>query len=344
MTNKIKIAVLGYGHIGKRHAEMSDQNEDCDLTALIDCKFTTDEITNENKIPHFISLQSFLESNTAVDIIAVCTPNGLHFEQAKTIIQAGINVIIEKPITLKSADGDLLESLAREKNVRIFPVMQNRFSPPAVWLKSLMGSSVLGKIYMIQISCYWNRGKGYYIKDSWRGTNLLDGGTLYTQFSHYLDIMYWLFGDITNIKSKFANFNHKNLTEFEDSGIITFDLLSGGIGSFNFSTSVWNENLESSLTIIAENGSVKVGGQYMNHVEKCIVKDYVQPILPETNGANDYGSFKGSAQNHHDLYKNIVEVLHLGKKMQVTAQESIRVIKIIENIYSKNTNKTTYEN
>ena len=190
---------------------------------------------------------------------------------------------------------------------------------------------------MVQISCYWNRNDNYYTKNSWRGTKKLDGGTLYTQFSHYLDIMYWLFGNITNIKSKFADFNHAALTEFEDSGIVTFDFISGGIGSFNFSTSVWNENLESSLTLIAENGSVKIGGQYMNVIEKCIIKDYSQPELPETNDANDYGSFKGSAQNHHFLYKNIIDVLHSNAKIQITSKESTQVIEMIENIYLKNT-------
>ncbi|MGS0748837.1 Gfo/Idh/MocA family protein [Halpernia sp. GG3] len=333
MENKIKIAVLGYGHIGRKHAEIIIQNKECELVALIDTKFSSADFNDDRSVPLFSSLQIFLDNGLSADIIAVCTPNGLHFEQAKIIIENGINVIIEKPIALNSDDAALLEKLALEKKLMIFPVMQNRFSPPSIWLKNIIDSAVLGKIFMVQISCYWNRSEQYYIKDSWRGTKKLDGGTLFTQFSHYLDIMFWLFGDITNIKSKFADFNHKDLTEFEDSGIVTFDFVSGGIGSFNFSTSVWNENLESSLTIIAENGSIKIGGQYMNEVEKCIIKDYQLPILPATNSANDYGGFKGSAQNHHYLYENIVDVMHYGKTAQITPYESIEVIKMIENIY-----------
>lgn len=333
MGEKIKIAILGYGHIGKKHAEMVAQNPNFELIALIDSKFAAEDTQNFS-VPVFKSLQEFLGQEFSVDLIAVCTPNGLHFDQAKTIIESGISVIIEKPITLHSDEAIALESLAAEKKVHIFPVMQNRFSPPALWLKSLLENNLLGKIFMVQISCYWNRNDGYYTKESWRGTKALDGGTLFTQFSHYLDIMYWLFGDITNIKSKFADFNHSELTEFEDSGIITFEFASGGIGSFNFSTSVWNENLESSLTIIAEKGSVKVGGQYMNEVEKCIIKDYTLPVLPETSHPNDYGSFKGSAQNHHYLYQNVVDFLRFGKEIQTTTCDSIKVLKIIENIYS----------
>lgn len=333
MENKVKIAILGFGHIGKKHLEMVSQNQDYELIALIDPKFKAQKMDSQNPGPYFFSLEEFINSSITADIVAICTPNGLHFEQAKTLIEEGIDVIIEKPITLKSEEAKQLEKLAHEKHVHIFPVMQNRFSPPALWLKDLIESQVLGNLFMVQISCFWNRNNQYYTTDSWRGTKKLDGGTLYTQFSHYLDIMYWLFGDITNIKSKFADFNHADLTEFEDSGIVTFDFKSGGMGSFSFSTAVWNENLESSLTIIAENGSVKVGGQYMNQVEKCIVKDYILPELPATNLANDYGSFKGSAQNHQYLYQNIIEFLKAQKSICTTASDSIQVLKIIEQIY-----------
>ncbi len=336
MGEQIKIAILGYGHIGKKHAEIVMQNFNYKLVALIDPKFTSQEIENRSGIPLFKSLSDFLESDVKADIFAICTPNGLHFEQAEILIRKGIHVIIEKPITLDSEQAVFLEKLANEYKVNLFPVMQNRFSPPAKWLKDLISTDVFGKIYMVQVSCYWNRNDLYYVKPSWRGTKNLDGGTLYTQFSHYLDIMYWLFGEITNIKSKFADFNHSHLTEFEDSGIITFDFETGGIGSFSFSTSVWNENLESSLTIIAENGSVKVGGQYMNHIEKCVIKDYQQPNLPETGQANDYGTFKGSAQNHQFLYDNIVDFLKFGKELHTTAEDSIQVLKIIERIYASN--------
>ncbi len=336
MEKKVKIAILGYGNIGKKHAEMIFQNQDYQLVALIDSKFKSENLDQNISVDYFTSLKEFLQSNIYVDLIAICTPNGLHYEQTKLIIEKGIHAIIEKPITLKANEAMELEQFATKNNVHLFPVMQNRFSPPALWLKSLMESKVLGKIFMVQISCFWNRNDQYYTKESWRGTKSLDGGTLYTQFSHYLDIMYWLFGDITNIKSKFADFNHSELTEFEDSGIITFDFNSGGMGSFTFSTSVWNENLESSLTIIAENGSVKVGGQYMNHVEKCIIKDYSAPLLPATNLPNDYGSFKGSAQNHHYLYKNVIDFLREEKGVHTTTEDSIKVLKIIEEIYAQN--------
>lgn len=333
MNKKLKIGILGLGNIGKKHAEIVLNNDKFQLVAVIDIRFTI-ETAEYSHILKYRSLEEFFKSTKEVDLIAICTPNGLHFEAAKEIISRGINVIIEKPLTLNSTQAEHLKQLAETQNVHLFPVMQNRFSPPAIWLKDLLRQDVLGHIYLVQISCFWNRNDLYYTKNSWRGTKELDGGTLYTQFSHYLDIMLWLFGDITNIKSKFADFNHKNSTEFEDSGIVTFDFCLGGMGSFSFSTSVFQENLESSLTLIAENGSVKVGGQYMNEIEKCVIKNYEMPCLEKTNSANDYGSFKGSAQNHQFLYHNIYEVLSEHKICYIKGEESVTLIKTIEKIYN----------
>jgi UDP-N-acetyl-2-amino-2-deoxyglucuronate dehydrogenase len=150
--------------------------------------------------------------------------------------------------------------------------MQNRYSPPSQWIKSVVDQRLLGDIHLVQVNCYWNRDERYYKAGSWKGSNALDGGTLFTQFSHFIDILYWLFGDITDIQGKFADFNHNDLTEFEDSGLVTFRFLDGGMGCLNYSTAVWDKNLESSMTIIGSNGSVKIGGQYMDQVEYCHIK------------------------------------------------------------------------
>ena len=145
--------------------------------------------------------------------------------------------------------------------------------------------------------------------------------------------MFWLFGDIENLNGKFRTFNHADLTEFEDSGFVNFDFVDGGMGSINFSTSVWNENLESSITIIGENGTVKVGGQYMNHVEFCRIKDYSMPELPPANPPNDYGAYKGSAANHHYIFENVVDVLKGRAPITTNALEGLKVVEIIEKVY-----------
>ena len=145
--------------------------------------------------------------------------------------------------------------------------------------------------------------------------------------------MFWLFGDISNIKARFRDFNHKDLTDFEDSGFVNFDFVNGGIGSLNYSTSVWNNNLESSITIIAENGTVKVGGQYMNEVEICNINNYTMPELKPSNPPNDYGLYKGSAANHQYIFENVVDVLKGRAPITTNALEGLKVVEIIEKIY-----------
>jgi predicted dehydrogenase len=157
---------------------------------------------------------------------------------------------------------------------------------------------------------------------------------LFTQFSHFIDILYWLFGDIDNIKGSFYDFNHKELTEFEDSGLVSFDFLNGGSGVIHYSTSIWDKNLESSMTIIGENGSIKVGGQYMDKVEYCHIKGYSMPELAPTNPGNDYGAYKGSAQNHNFVIENVIDVLNNRASITTNALEGLKVVDIIERIYS----------
>lgn len=333
---KIKFAVLGCGHIGKRHAEMIQRNGEATLTALIDTNTQLHAELNQLHpgVPVFESLDSFLGLGTVCDVLCIATPNGLHATHALQAIQNNLHVVIEKPMGLQKASTEDIISKALKKNRQVFCVMQNRYSPPAEWLKEMVEQQRLGKIFMVQINCFWNRDARYYKKGGWHGTKDMDGGTLFTQFSHFIDLMYWVFGDIQNIQARFRDFNHEDLTEFEDSGMVQFEFVNGGIGAFNFSTSVWDTNLESSMTIIAEHGTVKVGGQYMDKVEYCHVEGYEMPELKPTNPPNDYGPYKGSAANHHYIIENVIDVLKGRNSITTNALEGLKVVDIIERIYA----------
>lgn len=330
---KVKFAVIGCGHIGKRHAEMVARNPEAELVALIDVKSQEQLNTERFNAPLFHSEEEFLASGIEADVVSIATPNGFHAEQAMLFLDAGKHVVIEKPMALTKHDAEKVIYKALNVHRHVFAVMQNRYSPPSVWIKELVESGKLGKIFLVQINCYWNRDDRYYKPDSWHGKKDLDGGTLYTQFSHFIDIMYWLFGDITDIQTRLADFNHATLTDFEDSGIISFKFVNGGMGNLNFSTAIYNQNLESSMTIIAEKGSIKIGGQYMNEVEICNVQDYTMPELAPTNPGNDYGAYKGSAQNHHYVIENVIDVLKGRSKITTNALEGLKVVEIIERIY-----------
>jgi predicted dehydrogenase len=334
MSDKLKFAVIGCGHIGKRHAAMIKGNEHCEVVALCDTKPKDQLNLGENdSIPFFASIEDLLDSTINFDVLSIASPNGYHEAHALAGIRSGHHVVVEKPMALTKAGCEkiLFEALHYQKQV--FCIMQNRYSPPSAWLKEILSKKILGKVYLVQINCYWNRDNRYYTGNNWHGTKDLDGGTLYTQFSHFVDIMYWLFGDITNIHATLKDFNHKDLTDFEDSGFLTFDFVNGGMGCFNYSTSVWNTNLESSITIIGENGTVKVGGQYMNEVEYCNIKDYNMPELAPSNPPNDYGLYKGSAANHHYIFENIVDVVSGKAPITTNALEGMKVVEIIERIY-----------
>jgi predicted dehydrogenase len=321
---------------------MIQGNPACELVALTDIKpKETLGLAAYSEAQFFNSVDELINSNLEIDAVAVASPNGLHEEHALKALGRGCHIIIEKPMALTKAGCEKIIFKSLQKHKQVFCVMQNRYSPPSVWLKELLENGTLGKIFMVQINCYWNRDDRYYKPDAvtgkpttWHGTKNLDGGTLFTQFSHFIDLMYWYFGDIMNIQAKFKDFTHAKSTDFEDSGFVSFDFVDGGMGCLNYSTAVWDKNLESSIMIVAENGSLKVGGQYMNEVVYCHIKDYVMPKLAESNPPNDYGPYKGSAANHHYIYENIVDVIKGEGTITTNALEGLKVVDIIERIYN----------
>lgn len=330
---KVRFAVVGCGHIGKKHAELIAKHPNAELVATIDPAYDEFNSSQVQSI-HFKSLADFFKQKPAVDVVCICTPNGLHAKQAIQCLDQGHHVVIEKPIALKIADANAILEVATRNHRHVFPVVQNRYSSTIKWLKQLVASNALGKLHMIQMNCFWNRDEHYYSKGSWHRTLALDGGPLYTQFSHFIDVLNWIFGRMTNIDAKFYNFNHQHHTEFEDSGLITFEI-NGTAGSISYTTSVYQSNFESSITVIAEKGTVKIGGQYMNSLEYCQIDGAEKPILDENKFVNDYGSYKGSASNHHQVIDNVINVIKGVAKPDVGLQEGIQVVENISSIYEQ---------
>lgn len=333
--NQINFAVVGLGHIGWRHVEMIRRNPHASISAVCDIRdqsdFSSEQMENLN---YYSDLARMLDLEKDIDVVVIATPNGLHAQQALLCLDYNKHVVIEKPMALTTADAEEVIYKALNVSRQVFTVMQNRYSPPSQWIKSVIESGVLGEIYLVDIKCFWNRDERYYGRGTWHGNRDLDGGTLFTQFSHFIDMTYWLFGDMTNIQARFRDFNHAELTDFEDSGLVTFDFVKGGVGNLTYSTSVYDRNLESSMTIIAQNGSVKIGGQYMNEIEHCHIKDYEMPQLQPSNPANDYGAYKGSAANHAYVVENVVDTLRGKSSITTNALEGLKVVGIIERIYA----------
>jgi len=329
-----KFAVVGCGRIGQRHIEMIRNLEHAELVATCDVR-GAEELGSPAGVAHYHSLEALLADHH-VDVLAVASPNGVHAAQALQGIESGAHVIVEKPMALHKSDAERVLHAALQRGRYVFGVMQNRYSPPSEWLKSVVDQGLLGDIFQVHIDCFWNRDDRYYHPGGWHGTKELDGGTLFTQFSHFIDILYWVFGDVKPLSALLRNYNHGHSIEFEDTGLVHFALPQHGaaLGSLNYSTSVWDANLESSMTIIGSKGSIKVAGQYMNEVVHCHIEGYRMPELAPSNPPNDYGPYKGSAANHMYVYENVRDVLRGTKPITTNALEGLKVVEIIESIYA----------
>lgn len=332
----LKFSVIGFGRIGQRHAKIINEFEDTKLISVIDVdKNQFARIPQlELNCKSYLSIDEFISSDeNQSDMVTIATPNGFHAKYAVQLLGAGYHVLIEKPMALSITETEQILVAEKESGKHVFVVKQNRYSPPSVWLKQIVKDKVIGDTLMVQVNCYWNRDDRYYATSNWKGTRVQDGGALFTQFSHFIDIMYWVFGDIKNPKAIVKNFTHPKLRDFDDSGFAQFEFENGGIGSINYSTSCWDKNMESSITVVGTKGSLKIGGQYMNEIEYCHIEDYKMPKLAETNPPNDYGPYKGSAANHHYVFENIVNVFNGKEDITATSFEGMKVVSIIERIY-----------
>lgn len=331
----LRFAVVGYGHIGKRHAAILQAFEGIELAAVCDTRASyREEVASTLRVPFFTSLEALLRAPLHLDAVCVCTPNGLHASQAERALTQGLHVVIEKPMGLSKAACERVLFTSLRVHRHVFCVMQNRYSPPIRWLKSLVDEGLLGNIYMVNIDCFWNRNEAYYRGSPWKGTLDQDGGPLFTQFSHFVDIMYWLFGDITALQGQFGTFRQRALTQFEDTGSLQFEFLQGGMGTFTYSTATWDQNFESSITILAERGTVKIGGQYMDTLVYCHLDGYEAPTLSPSSPPNDYGPYQGSAANHHFVFENVVASLKGQSNITTNALEGLKVVEIIERMYA----------
>lgn len=335
---KVGFAVVGYGFIGQKHAQLVSQNPESELRAIIEADPTHLSKAKQDfpNLACFESLEDFLGAGLSVHFCNICTPNFLHVDQSVKCLKAGYHVICEKPLGLSALDCQALLRAEEETDKKVICVLQNRYSPPIQWLKEVVSSQVLGDVYHLQVNCYWNRDDRYYypngVRHSWKGKQSKDGGVLYTQFSHFVDILTWVFGSVKQTAHTSLNFAHVGKTDFEDTGSIIFKFGRGGIGNFNYSTAVWDKNLESTLTIIGQKGSVKIGGQYMDKVEQCHILDYSLPEIAPSQPPNDYGHYKGSAQNHQFVIQNAIDFLKRNTPIDVGLSEGILSVSNIEEL------------
>ncbi len=333
MKTNVSFAIIGCGKIGSRHAEHIHRL--ANLVAVCDIDITkAKKLARKYKTKQYSTIEQMLTKDNKPDVVAVCTPNGLHAIHTIKSLRAGCHVVCEKPMALNTTDCLQMIEDTEWAEKHLFIVKQNRFNEAVVEVKKLLSENKLGKIYSFQINGFWNRNADYYT-NSWHGTKDLDGGTLFTQFSHFIDLLHWFLGDVSSVQSYLQNSAHQSLIQTEDAGVAILSMQNGAVGTLNYTVNAYAENMEGSITLFGEKGTVKIGGQYLNTISYQRIEDVV---ITDTKQSppNDYGTYKGSMSNHDKVYQNVIDVLTGNGTISTNATEGLKTVEIIEKIYAAN--------
>jgi len=332
-NNKVRFAIVGTGSIGKRHIAVLDAEENAEIAAIcdIDENLLEEQRNLYGPILAFTDYEKMLHEIQA-DVINIVTPHALHAEMAISALKKGFNVLVEKPMALSVTDCARMVQAAANADRKLWVVKQNRFNVPIRLAKDAIDKGMLGKIFMIKCDILWNRYQGYYDDSPWRGKLAQEGGALFTQASHFIDLLIWWCGDVEHVRGYLDTQNHK--IETEDSGAAVIRFSSGTIGSLVWTTCVYNKNYEGSITIVGEKGTIKIGGKYLNKIEFWDVEGYpLQDGIEYTDKPNSYGKYQGTSSNHDQVIKALIANYRGQSQDVVMGFEGMRSIHAIEEIY-----------
>ncbi|MEN6327045.1 MAG: Gfo/Idh/MocA family oxidoreductase [Syntrophomonas sp.] len=326
----LKIGLLGCGRISKNHFEAIAQQPDAQCIACCDIiEERARESAEKYNIPTWTTNYQEMLSDPNIDLISICTPSGLHPQHGIQAARAGKHVLTEKPMACRLTEADNLIKTCDEAGVKLFVVLQNRLNPAIQLVRRAFEEGRFGKIYMITSNVFWTRPQEYYDMAPWRGTWALDGGAFMNQASHYVDMVQWFGGPIDEVKAITATLARNIEAEDIGSAIIRFRI--GAIGSINVTMLTYPKNLEGSITLLGEKGTVRVAGTSMNKIEQWEFADN-QPYDEEleksnTNPSSVYGF------GHSSYYRNIIDTLTSKEEPISNGLEGIKSLYLLEKIY-----------
>lgn len=324
--SKIRIAVVGCGRISLKHFEaINAHNKDMELVAVCDnddaqLKAAVDKYC----VKGYPTLRELLSESDA-HIVTLCTPSGLHPEQAIRCARDNRHVMTEKPMATRWQDGKRMVRECDEAGVRLFVVKQNRFNATLQLLKNAIDQGRFGKIYMVQINVFWSRPQEYYDSAAWRGTWEFDGGALMNQASHYVDLLDWLIGPVQSVQAMTGTLA-RNI-EVEDTAVMNVHWRSGAIGSMNVTMLTYPKNLEGSITILGENGTVKLAGVAVNEFEHWEFADK-HPDDEKIKNAN-YETASVYGFGHPAYYENVIATLRGETQPLTDGREGLRSLELL---------------
>ena len=326
MNRKIRIAVVGCGRIAKNHfGSIAAHTDDFELVSVCETdSLVLENITKEHAVKGYQSLEEMLQQEQ-LDLVVLCTPSGLHSMQAQLIAKYKIHVMTEKPMATRWHDGVNMVKACDEAGVRLFVVKQNRRNATLQLLKSAVEKERFGRIYMVNINVFWTRPQEYYDSAKWRGTWEFDGGAFMNQASHYVDLVDWLIGPVESLQA-YTGTLARNI-EVEDTGVVSIKWRSGALGSMNVTMLTYPKNLEGSITIIGEKGTVRVGGLAVNEIQHWDFAaadsddDLVKTASYQTTSVYGFG--------HPLYYKNVVDVLRGVAEPETDGREGLRSLETL---------------
>jgi UDP-N-acetyl-2-amino-2-deoxyglucuronate dehydrogenase len=322
---KIKIAVVGCGRISKNHFRSIESNSDeMELVAVCDTdKDALAASINTYSVNGYASINEMLGAEE-LDIAAICTPSGIHAMQAELLAKHGVNVMTEKPMATRWQDGVSMVRACDEAGVRLFVVKQNRLNATLQLLKRAVNEKRFGKINMVHLNVFWTRPQAYYDQAKWRGTWEFDGGAFMNQASHYVDLFDWLIGPVEKVQAMMSTTRD---IEVEDTGVMNVRWRSGALGSMSVTMLTYPKNMEGSITILGDTGSVHVGGVALNdiqHWEFESTRDYdedIEKVSYEPKSVYGFG--------HQLYYKNVIDVLRGRAEPDTDGREGLRSLELL---------------
>lgn len=344
---KIRIAVVGCGRISKNHLLAIAQHADrakisalCDIDEsklfqakklyLDECKSDQEDIKNIKKYRDFQEmLIAFKRKEVEIDLVVLATPSGMHAKQTIASAQLGLNICTEKPMATKWEDGLEMVEVCKKLNVKLFVVKQNRFNKTLQLLKKQIDEGRFGKLALITVNVFWQRPQSYYDQDEWRGTWEQDGGALMNQASHYVDMISWLIGPVNSLSASIATISRS--IEVEDTAVIEFQWDNGALGTMAVTMLTYPKNLEGSITILGENGSVRIGGKAVNKIEHWEFKSKSE-IDKECEAAS-YETTSIYGFGHPLYYKNLLDALFGEDAAMCSGEEGLKSLELLEGAY-----------
>ncbi len=325
-NRKIRIAIVGCGRISKNHFQSIEKHqENIELIAVCDIdNKVLSEHKEKYKVPGYQRMEDMLEKEE-LDIVAICTPSGLHPQQTVTVAKCGVHVMTEKPMATRWQDGLKMVKECDNAGVRLFVVKQNRRNSTLQLLKRAIQEKRFGRIHMVNLNIFWTRPQEYYDSAKWRGTWELDGGAFMNQASHYVDLIDWLIGPVDSLQAMTGTLGRD--IEVEDTGVLNIKWRSGALGSMSVTMLTYPKNYEGSITIIGEKGTVRVGGVAVNDIQHWKFdeqRDYdlkIKDVNYETTSVYGFG--------HPLYYKNVIDVLRGEAEPETDGREGLKSLEIL---------------